>query len=164
MSPSNWSSSSELFGSPLEDILEEVAMDVGGPSTSFEDRLLRDSEPFSQYRTSPSAPSSPSLASVSSLSTLSVHGSLFDAAGSSPSILELCELLGESQNVRHNDFSHLTLSGRYYAHSGVYYSLLKTQFHRIRTEGSIQCSNNNPECFQEAQSEFAVKLAGLSSK
>ena len=62
---------------------------------------------FDLYRSSSSLPSSPSLASVSSLSTASIH----DAFSDSPSVFEMCELLGDSANVQLNDFSHMTLSG-----------------------------------------------------
>ena len=60
-----------------------------------------------QYRTSSPVPSSPSIASVSSRSTVSTH----DFFDESPSVVELCEMLSESPNVRHQDFSHLVLSG-----------------------------------------------------
>ena len=61
-----------------------------------------------QYRTSSPVPSSPSIASVSSRSTVSTH-EFFESE--SPSVVELCEMLSESPNVRHQDFSHMVLSG-----------------------------------------------------
>lgn len=62
-----------------------------------------------QYRTSSPVPSSPSIASVSSRSTVSTH-EFFESE--SPSVVELCEMLSESPNVRHQDFSHMVLSGK----------------------------------------------------
>ena len=65
-------------------------------------------ESSSGYHTSSpfQSPSSPSLASVSSLSTAG-GDSYFDEP---PLVAELCELLSESPNVQHTDFSHLSLS------------------------------------------------------
>ena len=54
------------------------------------------------------SPSSPSLASVSSLSTVGGE-SHFDQTDS-PSVAELCEMLGESRVIQNSDFSHLSLS------------------------------------------------------
>ena len=67
--------------------------------------------PSSSYRVPKSpTPSSPSIGSVSGHSTVS---SLFDPGGESPSVLELCELLSESPNVRQYDFSNTTFTGTY---------------------------------------------------
>ena len=67
--------------------------------------------PSSSYRVPKSpTPSSPSIGSVSGHSTVS---SLFDPGGESPSVLELCELLSESPNVQHHDFSNMTFTGIY---------------------------------------------------
>lgn len=65
-------------------------------------------ESSSGYHTSSpfQSPSSPSLASVSSLSTAG-GDSYYDEP---PLVAELCELLSESPNVQHTDFSHLSLS------------------------------------------------------
>ena len=62
----------------------------------------------SSYRTKSPTPSSPSIGSVSGHSTVS---SLFDPGGESPSVLELCEMLSESPNVRQHDFSNMTFTG-----------------------------------------------------
>ena len=54
------------------------------------------------------SPSSPSIASVSSLST--VGGESYFDQTDPPSVVELCELLGESRVIQNSDFSHLSLS------------------------------------------------------
>ena len=91
-------------GVVLPDIPEGVQMH--SPMTQFDPNQF--SMDLLQYRTSSSVPSSPSIASVSSRSTVSTH-EFFE--NESPSVVELCELLSESPNVRHQDFSHLVLSG-----------------------------------------------------
>ena len=65
-------------------------------------------EEAQDYRIDPSLASSPSRGSMSSLSTCG--DSYFDQSDP-PSVAELCELLGDSQNVQNSDFSHLSLSG-----------------------------------------------------
>ena len=65
--------------------------------------------PLQSYRATKSpTPSSPSISSVSGHSTVS---SLFDPGGESPSVFELCEMLGESPNVQQHDFSNMTFTG-----------------------------------------------------
>ena len=64
--------------------------------------------PLQSYRNKSPTPSSPSISSVSGHSTVS---SLFDPASDSPSVFELCELLGESPNVQQHDFSNTTFTG-----------------------------------------------------
>ena len=98
--------------SPLQDIPEGMQMEVHSsmPSIHLQGSSL-DLERSSlyNYRTGSPIPSSPSVASTSSPST--VHERLFDT-GESPSVIELCEMLGETSNVHHRDFSHLTLTGQ----------------------------------------------------
>lgn len=93
-------------GVVLPDIPEGVQ--VHSPMTQFDPNQF--SMDLLQYRTSSPVPSSPSIASVSSRSTVSTH-EFFDSE--SPSVVELCELMSESANVRHQDFSHLVLSGEH---------------------------------------------------
>lgn len=93
-------------GVVLPDIPEGVQMH--SPMTQFDPNQF--SMDLLQYRTSSPVPSSPSIASVSSRSTVSTH-EFFE--NESPSVVELCELLSESPNVRHQDFSHLVLSGKH---------------------------------------------------
>ena len=88
----------------LPDIPEGVQ--IRSPMTQFDPSQFN--MDLLQYRTSSPVPSSPSIASVSSKSTVSTH-ELFE--NESPSVLELCEMLSESPNVRHQDFSHMVLSG-----------------------------------------------------
>ena len=92
-------------GVALPNIPEGVQ--VHSPMTQFDPSQF--GMDFLQYRTSSPVPSSPSIASVSSRSTVSTH-EFFE--NESPSVVELCELLSESPNVRHQDFSHMVLSGR----------------------------------------------------
>lgn len=66
-------------------------------------------------------PSSSSVESESSHSSVSVHD-LFDTMDS-PSVAELCEMLGESPNAQHYDFSHMTLTGKCHMLSHHFYSL-----------------------------------------
>ena len=96
--------------SPLQDIPEGVQMEVHSsmPSIHLQGSSL-DFDHLYNYRTGSPIPSSPSVASTSSPST--VHERLFDS-GESPSVIELCEMLGETSNVHHRDFSHLTLTGQ----------------------------------------------------
>lgn len=54
-------------------------------------------------------PSSSSVESESTHSNISIHDPIFDTM-ESPSMAELCEMLGDSQNVGHNDFAHMTLT------------------------------------------------------
>lgn len=93
-------------GVALPDIPEGVQ--VRSPMTQFDPSQF--SMDLLQYRTSSPVPSSPSIASVSSRSTVSTH-EFFE--NESPSVVELCELLSESPNVRHQDFSHMVLSGKH---------------------------------------------------
>ena len=96
--------------SPLQDIPEGMQMEVHSsmPSIHLQGSSL-DFDHLYNYRTGSPIPSSPSVASTSSPST--VHERLFDS-GESPSVIELCEMLGETSNVHHRDFSHLTLTGQ----------------------------------------------------
>ena len=91
-------------GVALPDIPEGVQ--IRSPMTQFDPAQFN--MDLLQYRTSSPVPSSPSIASVSSRSTVSTH-EFFDSE--SPSVLELCEMLSESPNVRHQDFSHMVLTG-----------------------------------------------------
>ena len=59
-------------------------------------------------------PSSSSVESESTHSNISIHDPIFDTM-ESPSMAELCEMLGDSQNVGHNDFAHMTLTGTHAA-------------------------------------------------
>ena len=97
----NSPSLSRLSLSPLQDIPEGIQMELENPLIFFPHVPL-DPEQF-PYRESSPIPSSPSVASLSS-------PSLFDPT-ESPSVIELCELIGESSKVQHGDFSHLTLTG-----------------------------------------------------
>ena len=92
-------------GVTLPDIPEGVQ--IRSPLTQFDPSQFN--VDLLQYRTSSPVPSSPSIASVSSRSTVSTH-EFFESE--SPSVVELCEMLSESPNVRHQDFSHLVLSGK----------------------------------------------------
>ena len=78
--------------------------------------LNQDSEMDAEFDrdTSSPFPSSSSVESESSHSTLS-HDTLFDTMDS-PSVAELCEMLGESPNAQHFDFAHMTLTGTLCAH------------------------------------------------
>lgn len=78
------------------------------------------------YRINPSLASSPSRGSISSLSTCG--DSYFDQSDP-PSVAELCELLGDSQNVQNSDFSHLSLSGKSFY---LVASLAVTLYHSFR--------------------------------
>lgn len=91
-------------GAALPNIPEGVQ--IHSPQTQFDPSQFNSD--LLQYRTSSPVPSSPSIASVSSRSTVSTH-EFFESE--SPSVVELCEMMSESPNVRHQDFSHMVLSG-----------------------------------------------------
>lgn len=93
-------------GVALPDIPEGVQLHSQSPLAQFDPGQFN--VDLLHYRTSSPVPSSPSIASVSSRSTVSTH-EFFES--DSPSVLELCEMLSESPNVRHQDFSHMVLSG-----------------------------------------------------
>ena len=100
--------------SPLQDIPEGVQMELHSPMpvVHLHGRTLDlDQYNLYDYRNASPIPSSPSIASTSSPSTVSMHDMLFDSK-ESLSVLELCEMLGETSNVQHRDFSHLTLTGQ----------------------------------------------------
>jgi len=94
--------------SPLQDIPEGVQMELHSPMPVVQFKG-RDQPNLYDYRNASPIPSSPSVASTSSPSTVSMHEMLFDSK-ESLSVLELCEMLGETSNVQHRDFSHLTLT------------------------------------------------------
>ena len=96
--------------SPLQDIPEGVQMELHSPMPVVQFNG-RDQHNLYDYRNGSPIPSSPSVASTSSPSTVSMHEMLFDSK-ESLSVLELCEMLGETSNVQHRDFSHLTLTGQ----------------------------------------------------
>ena len=91
---------------PLQDIPEGIQMEL-------ESYMQYETDPLNllDYRSNSPAASSPSLASVSSRSTVSIQdASMFDS--DTPSVVELCEMLSETANVKHHDFSHMTLTGK----------------------------------------------------
>ena len=94
-------------GVPMNMLLDSLNQHLGGANNLMEPTAP--CFPLQSYRTTKSpTPSSPSISSVSGHSTVS---SLFDPAGESPSVLELCEMLGESPNVQQHDFSNMTFTG-----------------------------------------------------
>lgn len=98
--------------SALQDIPEGIQMELENSIPSY---MQYDGDPLNlfDYRSGSPAASSPSLASVSSRSTVSIQDStMFDS--DAPSVVELCEMLSESANVKHHDFSHMTLTGELY--------------------------------------------------
>ena len=122
-------------GVALPDIPEGVQ--VRSPITQFDPSQFN--MDMLQYRTSSPVPSSPSIASVSSRSTVSTH-EFFE--NESPSVVELCELLSESPNVRHQDFSHMVLSGKYILPVCMNtYKVVKFCFHWAPLTACIECSD-----------------------
>ena len=70
----------------------------------------QDSAELGRDNSSSPFPSSSSVESESTHSNISIHDPIFDTMDS-PSVAELCEMLGETQNVQHCDFAHMTLTG-----------------------------------------------------
>eukprot|EP00731_Ephydatia_muelleri_P015533 Em0008g1253a len=69
----------------------------------------QDSAELGRDNSSSPFPSSSSVESESTHSNISIHDPIFETMDS-PSVAELCEMLGESQNVQHCDFAHMTLT------------------------------------------------------